>query len=175
MVRIQFTIDSDEYGIEVNPPLGDLDKVYRSQDEIRERVNEAGYEFVDQPPQYRIIAKKHKQSRDSSVIELGDITAKVDPVDEPEPGPGPGPDPRPEPDEVELTLVSPEGERDTRTYGEKQNLGSVSADLKRINDIGLEMRVDIYRSRERERQLNSETPIASVAGETLFWQTSERR
>lgn len=175
MVRIQFTVDSDEYGIEVNPPLGDLDKVYRSQDEIRDRVNEAGYEFVDQPPQYRIIAKKHKQSRSSSVIDLGDITGKVDPIEEPDLGPGPGPGTETEPDEVELTLVDPEGDRDTRTYGENQNLGSVSADLKRINDIGLEMRVDIYRSRERERQLNSETPLASVAGETLFWETSERR
>lgn len=174
MVRIQFTIDSDEYGIEVNPPLGDLDQVYRSQEQIRDCVNEAGYEFVDQPPQYRIIAKKHKQSQNSSVIELGDITGKVDPLEEAAVE-GPGPDPDPDPDEVELTLVSPDGERETRTYGGNQNLGSVSADLKRISDIGLEMRVDIYRSRERERQLNSETAINSVAGETLFWETSERR
>ena len=182
MTRIQFTIDSDEYEVEINPPMGDIDQVYRSQDEIRERVEQAGYEFVDQPPQYRILAKKHKQSGSSSIIDLGDITGKVRPLgggDEAEENTEDASD-EDEVDvdsdgNVEITLIGPNGNEETRTYGENQAVGGVAADLKRVNDdISHQRRVVIYRSSERNRELSRDRVVSSLGGERLFWTAEDR-
>jgi len=180
MVKIEYSIDSDEYELEINPTAGDVDEVYRSQDRIREHVESNGYEFADSPPKYRIIAKKHKQSRDPSVIDLGDLSGKVDPIGEAdtgvtEPETDESESEESEPDQVEVTIVGPEGDEETRAYNESQNLGSLKADIKSSrDDIDRSMQVKIYRSRERQRELQSETQLSSLADDRLFWDAVDR-
>ena len=183
MVTIEFTIDSEGYAIEVTPQMGDLDQLYRCQDEIRDRVSEAGYEFVDAPPAYHVIARAHRRSSDDGRIDLGDITGKVDPVDGPETGLAASgeegsddvpPGGRREEDGVEVTLVSPDGDELVETFGESQALGAITAAISSEYGIGRRQRVEIYRSRERRRELPAETPVSSLDGEQLFWETTER-
>lgn len=176
MVTIKYSIDADEYELEIEPQAGDIDRMYRSQDRIREHVESNGYEFVDTPPKYRILATKHKRSRDPTTIDLGDISGKVDPIEEADTGvTEAGSEAEPDPDEVAVTLIGPDGEEETRTYAESQNVGSVKADIKQSrDDIDRTMRVIIYRSRERQRELQSETRVASLSDDRLFWEATER-
>ena len=177
MMEIKFDIDSTEYSVDINSPRNDPNVAYNSQGKIAEEVQAAGYEFVDSPPKPIVLIRAHRKGADDSVIDLGDITGKVDPIDggeKQEPDEEPISSADDDPATVDLTLIGPGGEETHRTYKETQNIGSVALDIKSVHEVGRKKRVVLYRSRERQRQYPNEAPLADMDGETLYWELTER-
>lgn len=186
MATIQCTIDGEQYSVEIAPPRGDLNQLYRSGDALVDELNRAGYEVPGDEPTFQDLATAHQQSSDPDVIDLGDWSDRVtesgggspesgsrsadegsgDPPSHDDSGAPPTDD-----GDVALTLVGPDGQQATRHYGSDQGVGAVTADLQDHYDVDRDQQVTIYASEERRHDLPTEAPVSEYDGKTLYWGT----
>lgn len=186
MATIQCTIDGQRYSVEVSPPRGDLNQLYRRGDALVDELRTAGYEVTGGPPAFQDLATAHQQSSDPDVIDLGDWSDRVtesgggipdsdsrsDDAGSGDPPSNGGSGSRPSDDEdVALTLVGPDGQQATRHYGADQGMGAVTADLQDQYDVDRDRQVTIYASEERRHDLPTEAPVSEYNGKTLYWGT----
>lgn len=186
MATIQCTIDGQQYSVEVSPPRGDLNQLYRRGDALADELRSAGYEVTGGPPAFQDLAAAHQQSEQPDVIDLGDWSDRVatsgggssgiggkstdEGGDSSPSNSGSGSSPSNE-GEVGLTLVGPNGKQATRHYGPNENMGAVTADLHDHYNIDKDQQVTLYASEERRHDLPTEAPVSEYDGKTLYWGT----
>lgn len=186
MATIQCTIDGQQYSVEVSPPRGDLNQLYRRGDALVDELRSAGFEVTGDPPAFQDLATAHQQSSNPDTIDLGDWSNRVTEDGSGAPGSGSwsddGGDSSPPSDgsngsrpsndeEVALMLVGPDGQQVTRHYGSNQGMGAVTADLQDHYEVDRDRQVTIYASEERRHDLPTEAPVSEYDGKTLYWRT----
>jgi hypothetical protein len=186
MATIQCTIDGQKYSVEVSPPRGDLNQLYRRGDAIVDELRSTGFEVTGDPPAFQDLSTAHQQSSNPDIIDLGDWSNRVtenggrvsgsgscsDNRENSSP-PSDGSDgSRPSNDEeVTLMLVGPDGQQVTRHYDTDQGMGAVTADLQDHYEIDRDRQVTIYASEERRHDLPTEAPVSEYDGRILYWGT----
>jgi len=183
MFTITFTVDKTEHSIELQPERGDLNELYRSGDEIVDRIERRGFEFTGDLPSFQELSRRHRESRDHESLDLGDLSdvvrdrtdgaADEDGGSRDDASDRERTDSEDDPETVELEFVGPEGNHLQGTYRPNQPLGAVQADLAEQADLDRDQQVVLYRSSERDRSLPNQTPLADLAGQTLYWETEQ--
>jgi hypothetical protein len=182
MATIECTIDGETYSVEVAPPRGDLNRLYRQGDALVDELRSAGYELTGSAPAFQELASAHQRADEADVIDLGDLSERVterDPegsdgaplpgdagagtTDPPSPSDGEG--------DVALTLVGPDDQQVTRSYGANEGMGSVTADLQDHYGVDRDEQVCLYASAERRHEVPTEAPVSEYDGKTLYWGT----
>jgi hypothetical protein len=70
-----------------------------------------------------------------------------------------------------LTLVGPDDQQVTRSYGANEGMGSVTADLQDHYGVDRDEQVCLYASAERRHEVPTEAPVSEYDGKTLYWGT----
>lgn len=180
MFTITFTVDDTVHSIELQPSLGDLNELYGSGEEIVERIEQLGFEYTGEPPSFQDLSRRHRESRDSESLDIGDLSDVVrerddegeakrkDNEDDGFDTNGTGSDD--DANEIELVFIGPDGDRLSGTYRPNQSLGAAQADIAERADLDRDQQVIVYQSNDRERALPNQTPLADLAGKTLYWE-----
>lgn len=176
MVEITFTIDDEPYAVEVDPDHGHPRAVYRSGTAVARRAAEAGYEFVDGPPEYQELSRAHRTSGDPETVSLGDLTDRVRAAEAagatvPEDGDEGGAD---DDETVTVSLVGPDGHGVERSFRPTQALAQVRADVAAYHETDRNRTVELFATTPPAEPLDPSRSVAEFAGDDLYWDLAER-
>lgn len=181
MTQLTFTLDGETHETAVTPPTGDPNALFTAgQAAVVAAVEAAGYRFTPgAAPAYQDLTRAYRET--PAGIDLGDFTDRVTPQ-EPEPPADPEPDPDPpgpEPPAAskhDLTLVGPDGTRETRAFTPHQNLGAVGAAIGLAAGIRRDERVVLYPTGDRRTrdELAPHIRVEDLDGHTLYWEVSSQ-
>jgi hypothetical protein len=176
MPEIRFTIDDETYRVQQD--VVDPNALYTSTEAIKERVEEAGYTFEDGDVPDKAELSLAGRDTSGSDVELGDITDRVTEQGDSEStesgGDGETPPTPSDGREITIELIGPDGQRESKSVTDDQNLGAVTSALSLSEEsIGMGDEVKLYQSQDRRHEIDRGEMASEFDGETLYWRTEK--